>query len=288
MRCPMLNALYREGWREKYIGIPTLATMVGKAVALGLGVYNNYRKQLEDKGRQIDSLSDSERADVSKYAMDVALRHCADEMEEIEKSELVFSSNSESYLRSVQDRICFTVVGYTMADPIKPEHRIISAEHDLGPEYGNARIDLVYLIQQPHERRILDYKSMSTYRAQYFERDMEKYRDHFNMLHYLWAWNDKYGDSIEAYDICALVTQPYRVELRTYPVHPETLALWHQSTAAHWSVMEKIEQGEILPWMVSEHEDKWGKCGMYEACFKYRFDPQAMKNRYVKIVHPGN
>ncbi len=278
----MLNALHKEGWRPKGIGVPTLAAICGKGIALGLGVYNNYRKQLEDKGRQINTLTQDERADVTKYAMDVGLRHANDELEDIERGEYIWQSTAESYFRTVQDRIGGTIFKYIESDPIKPESRIIAVEHDLGPDYGGARIDLVFA--EEDERRILDYKTAGQYRAQYHEADMEKYRDLFQILHYAWAWEDKYKVKIPQYYICHLVTQGYRCEMRPYYINPETLMLWYQATSQFWPIMEEIENGTRNPWMVAEHSDKWGRCEFYEACFKYRFDEQAMKSRYTKVV----
>lgn len=280
----MLNALYKEGWRPKHIGIPTLAGIIGKAIALGLGVYNNYRKQLEDKGRQIDSLADFERADVTKYAMDVALRHANDELKDIEKGDYIWHNNAESYFQTVQDRIGGTIFKYIQADPIKPTSRIIAAEYNFGPEYGNAQADLI--LSEDGEKRILDYKTASQYRAQYHASDMEKYRDLFQVFHYAWSWQDMHHETISQYYICHLVTQGYRCELLPFYINPEALTLWHQTAREYWSIMGDIESGVRNPWMVAEHSDKWGKCEMYEACFKYRFDEQAMKARYTKVAKP--
>ncbi len=282
MQCPMKNALYKEGWRPKHIGIPTLAATVGKAIALGLGVYNNYRMQLEQKGRQIDSITPDERETVSKYAMDVGLRHASDILEDIEKGEYIWHTNTDSYFRTVQERIGQTLVKYIASDPIAPEHRIVAVEHDLGSEYGSARIDLVF--KEGDENRILDYKTASTYRAQYHELDMEKYRDLFQTYHYAWSWQDKYKEQIDQYYICHLITQGYKCDLRPYPISQESLSLWYQATSQFWPVMESIENGTMNPWMAAVHEDKWGQCEFKDACFRYKFEEQAMKAKYVKVI----
>src|SRR5437667_11989609 len=92
MSCPMKNALYNEGYRPRKTGPGLLPMEVGKAIAAGLGVYNNIRKGIESSGRQIDTIDAKLRADYAKASMGVGFTLLSRGMEEIEKLGYILGS----------------------------------------------------------------------------------------------------------------------------------------------------------------------------------------------------
>jgi hypothetical protein len=277
----MLNALHKQGWRTRYIGHRDLSAITGRAIALGLGVYNRYRQLIESQGRTVGTLSSAEIKDVTKYAMDVGLGVKIMALNDLEKDGFIINSNAEGYVAEMEERICRTLIGYIANDPIPAESRIVAVEHNFGPEYGNAQADLI--IQEHYFKRIIDYKTKIKADTRTQARDEEGYRDNHQLFHYLWAWRQQMQEFIPHYSIGYITTQPYSCKMLPFPVNEEALDLWAQSVQSVWRVMEMIDNGDMLPWMTSPHEDKWGVCEMYEACFKHRLNEQAMKSKYIKV-----
>jgi hypothetical protein len=279
MKCPMLNSLQREGWRLRDQGKPLLAQIVGKAIAAGLGIYNGYRKSAETSGTVSES---TDRSGIAKSAMECALVIMAQEMTQIEKLGYILTPVSEDYLKTMQDRVCKTVLHYIANDLIPANWRIVDVECNLGENAGNARPDLIV---RDHNGAlgVVDYKSMSDYKAQYYKDNIDAYRDSFQMKHYMYFGQKLYNEPIERFHIAALVTQPVRQELHTFEVNPESLDLWYQASTGMWSYMEQVELGQAKPWMASEHKTRFGECEMYAMCFRYLFDEQAAKHKYIRI-----
>jgi PD-(D/E)XK nuclease superfamily len=280
LRCPMLNSLSREGWRSRDQGKSLLAQIVGKAIAAGLGIYNGYRKQLEHTGRQIDSLTPEERQEIAKLSLAGGFSMLTTELDTMQAVGYVLAPECDPFFKSMQDRIGKSIVQYIAADPIAAAMRIIDVERSLGPKYGDCRPDLV--VQERDDYIVVDYKSTSDFKQYYHESNLSKYANSFQLNQYTWASGETYGHVIPKYAICMIYTQPVKIFYQEFAVKPEALTLWHQTAQSTWSVMEQIELG-MRPPMAAEHEDRFGKCQMYDACFRYLLDPDLMKSKYVNI-----
>src|SRR5712691_10004836 len=169
MLCPMKNALANEGWRVRKAGPALLPAEVGKSIAAGLGTYNNIRKGIESSGRQIDTIDSKLKADYAKTAMDVGFTLLTRGMDEIEKLGYILGSGAEEYIRTVKDRIGKSLTSYVTNDPLSPKWRIVDVERTYGPEYGNARPDLV--IEDDFGLAVVDYKTKSASFPRYKETD---------------------------------------------------------------------------------------------------------------------
>ncbi len=279
MSCPMKNALHNEGWRTRKTGPGLLPMEVGKAIAAGLGVYNNIRKGIESSGRQIDTIDAKLKADYAKTAMDVGFTLLNRGMDEIEKLGYLLGANSEEYSKTIKDRIGKSLTGYINNDPISPKYRIVDVERTYGPEYGNARPDLV--IEDDFGLAVVDYKTKSAYTPKY--RTEDNYAESHQMKHYCRFGSDIYNRPVQRFYICQIVTIDGKVTLKPYEYAPEALDLWYQATVPFWQYMEKVEKGEELPWMAANHEDKYGPCPFQRACFTHRFDNDLMKSDYILV-----
>lgn len=272
----MLHALSREGWKLRDQGKPLLAQIVGKSIAAGLGIYNGYRKTQEHAGIAI-----TDRTEISKTAMSAAYAVMASEIQAIETTGYVLNMTSDDFLQTMEDRVGRSIVQYVMNDPLDPTYRIIDVETPLGIEYGDSRPDLV--IQDADGYAVLDYKTTSDFKKMYEQSNLAKYANSHQMNHYVWACSEYYQKPIEKYYICMIYTQPVKISMHPFSVHPEALQLWLQATKAKWNEMARVEKGEERPWMAAEHGDRFGECEMYGACFRYRLDPQLMTHKYVKV-----
>src|SRR3989442_3759154 len=181
MSCPMKNAVYNEGWRTGTPGPGLLRMEVGKAIAAGLGVYNNIRKGIESSGRQIDTIDAKLKADYAKTAMDVGFTLLTRGMEEIEKLGYILGSGSEEYIRTVKDRIGKSITIYVTNDPLSLKWGMFDVEKTYGPEYGNARPDL--MIEDDFGLAVVDYKTRSApFTPRY--RTGDDYSESHQMKHY--------------------------------------------------------------------------------------------------------
>jgi len=286
----MKNALYNEGWRTRKTGPGLLPMEVGKSIAAGLGVYNNIRKGIESSGRQIDTIDAKLKADYAKTAMDVGFTFLSRGMSEIEKLGYILGNGAEDYIKTIKDRIGKSVTSYINNDPLSPKWRIVDVERTYGPEYGNARPDLV--IEDDFGLAVVDYKTKSApYTPKY--RNGDDYSESHQMKHYCRFGRDMYGRPVQRFYICQIVTTDGKVTLKPYEYSPEALDLWYQATAPFWAYMERVENGSELPWMASNHETKYGPCEFQRACFSHRFDQDLMKSDYIQVekdndTPPGN
>lgn len=284
MSCPMKNALYNEGWRTRKTGPGLLPMEVGKAIAAGLGVYNNIRKGIESSGRQIDTIDAKLKADYAKTAMDVGFTFLTRGMDEIEKLGYILGNGAEEYIRTIKDRIGKSLTSYINNDPLSPKWRIVDVERTYGPEYGNARPDLV--IEDDFGLAVVDYKTKSALTPKY--RTEDSYTESHQMKHYCCFGEAIYNRPVQRFYICQIITNAGSVNLKSYEYSTEALLLWRQATEPFWQYMEQVEKGEALPWMASNHETKYGPCEFQRACFSHRFDQDLMKSDYILVEKDTN
>lgn len=282
MRCPMKRALEKEGWRGKFVATGHLAAIVGNAVAAGLGVYNNYRQTLERQGREVSTLTDSEKSHVASSCLGVAHTVAKMKMDETEKLGFTVAMSANGYIMTMDQRTDETISRYIKSDPIPSGWRIVEAECDLGPERGNARPDLV--VRNEFGLCVVDYKTVSEKKPQYWQKNLDAYRYSHQMFHYVWGVGDKFQEEVTRYYICALVTKPYYAELAPFQTTPESVQLWYQASQAAWATMQREDEGLQAPFMAATHEDKFGPCPFQKACFDHLYDEQAMRADYIKVT----
>src|SRR6266581_5484285 len=246
MSCPMKSALHNEGWRTRKTGPALLPAEVGKAIAAGLGVYNNIRKGIESSGRQIDTIDAKLKVDYAKTAMDVGYTFLSRGMEEIEKLGYILGGASGDYVSTIKDRIGKSITSYVSNDPLSPKWRIVDVERTYGPEYGNARPDLV--IEDDFGLAVVDYKTRSNPGRSYgFKKMDDDYSESHQMKHYCHFGKSVYNRPVQRFYICQIVTTDGKVTLKPYEYSPEALDLWYQATIPFWQYMEQVEKGEALP-----------------------------------------
>lgn len=276
MRCPMYRALRREGWVSKYAKKKDLAAIIGTSFAAGVGVYNNLRKEHEQQALSLDKKA------ATLAAMGSAFSVLQQQMDQLEASNRIIDLpfNDSMYLQQMRDRVGKGVTNYIKNEPIPPTWRIVDVEREF-PEHGKARPDLV--VRDDLGLAVVDYKTKVELKAFYVAKTLQEYQNSHQQYHYAWAGEQIYGEPIHRYYIALTIFEPWSVHLVPYEVQPEALALWQQSSAQVWDFMAREDAGETKPFLSDRHADNFGQCDYYNACFKWRYDPELMKQDYINL-----
>jgi len=281
MRCPMLRALGQEGWIPKYAAKKDYAATLGQGFAAGVAIYNNIRMEHERGGAKLPPRDDTSRESLAATCGESAVRVMDERLKEMEQIGLVMD-DTEGYIDKLATRCRKAVRQYVMTDPVPDTWRIVDAEKDFGPSFGNSRADLI--VEDSLGLAVVDYKTKLTLKAEYRQKTINEYANSHQMLHYGWAGRETYGRPINNYYIGLAVFEPrWAFDLVPYPIHPETLETWLKATQRAWMDMEAEEVGDKVPWMSANHSDNFGQCPMYKACFVHHYDPTLMKQDYLHV-----
>lgn len=284
MRCPMLRALGKAGWIPKVGAKRDIAATIGQAFAAGVGVYNNMRKDTQAFKRPMPERGGDERVQWAAACVDVALQVAHRRLEEMERIGLQLSMTDADahYLQQVDPRIRKSVSNYVLNDPLPDEWEIVSVEESLGEEAGNSRPDLI--VRDGDGLAVVDYKTKVELKAQYYYKTVGQYANSHQMLHYGHFASRKFGEDFAKYYIGLAIFEPkWRFDLLPYPYNPETMATWAGTVTGAWAQMEKEDNGEAAPWMAATHEDNFGQCPYYKACFTHHYDPALMLQDYLLV-----
>lgn len=280
----MMLALRKEGWTPKYMAKKDWAALLGQGFAAGVGIYNNHRQEWERAGQQAPPRDAVSRASLIQTCTDSAILIVEQKIAEIAASGVTLDSADDAgYQDKLASRVRKSITSYIANDPIPDTWRLVDAEKDFGPEYGNSRADLVAR-DQNNALVVVDYKTKLTLAAQYRVKTVQEYANSHQMLHYAWAAGETYGDTVAKYVIGLAVLEPrWTFDLLPYPVHPESLVAWLGSAQRVWGEMARDASGETVPWMSANHSDNFGQCPYYKACFVHHYDPALMGQDYAKL-----
>jgi len=276
----MLRALGKEGWRSKYARKVDLAGILGTAFAAGVGVWNNLRMAHERSG--VPGPLGASQSHV-KACTDVGLAVMRQRVQQIGKiGQILDSSSDEGYLDKMESRLEKALSNYILKDPIPDHWRLVGVEQDMGEEYGHCRPDLI--AENETGLVVVDYKTKLILKAEYRQKTINEYANSHQMLHYGWAVGTNFGRPVHTYHIGIAVFEPrWTFDLLPYPVHPETLTIWEAGSRAAWSAMEKEDNLEYPPWLSDKHQDNFGQCIFYKACFVHHYDESLMAQDYIRV-----
>jgi hypothetical protein len=250
-RCPILYQLQRQGVVARALGNRELAGALGSAYAQGLHVY--YR------GRQAG-------VSVGEAPVDAALGYLKAQREAWQSEGRRTPESMEAQSAALEPR-AEKAVRYTIAhDPVPPTWQIVAVEESLGPEYGNARPDLVvqddmgHVMPADHKLKLTLGRTASE-RAYKWERARGDWRDSDQMYHYVWSLAQRYPLAPK-YIIYFLELEPKTaITQDDFPVTPERVAKWYAQQQGAWALMA---QG--ASWSAGVHTDQFGQCEMYKLC----------------------
>lgn len=272
----MARQLRREGWVRKVLQKRDLAGIVGTAFAAGAGAYHTLRMNHEEGGQP---LADLNKVKAGAAAMGIADRILHQHLERIERDGFIVNATDDLYLTQMPTRVQKAVAKYVQNDPLLPTWKIVSVEQEL-PEHGGARPDLI--VRDDLGLAVVDLKSKVELRQQWKAKTVADYQNHDQMFHYAWAVGEAYGEPVQRYYIALVVFEPtFSVELLPNEINQETLSVWLQGRRRVWDLMAQEDRGDAVPFMSDKHADNFGRCDYEEACFRWHYDTELMKNTYL-------
>ena len=155
---------------------------------------------------------------------------------------------------------------------------------------SGSRMDLVADWGRGDE--VLDWKvKLSLYKRsgqtveQALEMAFADYANDHQLLHYSWElYQFASAPYPSFYHIGLIILEPtFRIEVRSFPIVPETLEAWCQSAERIWAQMAAEDAGEARPWMAAAHSTRYGPCEYQKACFECHWDPALMSRDYVQV-----
>jgi hypothetical protein len=279
----MLRALSKEGWRSKYAKKVDFAAIMGQSFAAGVGVYNNLRLEHEKSGTSMPPRTTVARGALVDACWDVAERVMATRKQNIvDLGLIVDSSDEQGYVSKMEERVRKALTSYIVTDPIPDTSKILAVELEMGEEYGNCRPDLI--VEDSLGLCVVDYKTKLLLKAEYRQKTIQEYANKHQMLHYGWATRSYFTRSVPTYAIGLAIFEPrFDFGLIPFPLNDETLKIWEQGTKVAWGAMEREEAGEVPPWLSDTHQDNFGQCVFYKACFTHHYDPALMAQDYILV-----
>lgn len=180
-----------------------------------------------------------------------------------------------AYYSSIEPRVTHSVKKYLADDPVKALGlKVEDVELSL-PNHGNARIDLG--VRDSFGLSVLDHKFKLRLDSKYYEAEVEKYRNSWQQYHYCWGYGEHKNEQINSYYICLVVCEPkFSARIHEFPIHPETMEMWQESSRRIWTQMDHEDAGLSKPWMAAVHDTRYGPCPYKAACFTHRLDMNLM------------
>jgi hypothetical protein len=256
-RCPILYQLQREGIVARALGNRELTGALGSAYAQGLHVY--YR------GRQAG-------VSVGEAPVDAALGYLKAQREAWQSEGRRMPESMEAQSAALEPR-AERAVRYTLAhDPVPPTWQIVAVEESLGPEYGNARPDLVvrddmgHVMPADHKLKLTLGRTASE-RSYKWERARGDWRDSDQMYHYVWSLAQRYPLAPK-YIIYFLELEPRPAQrVEEFGVTLEAVRTWHANQTYAWDAMLYQQKYPVAVWRAAVHTDQFGQCEMYDWCY---------------------
>jgi hypothetical protein len=265
LRCPVLWALKEEGWQSKTYGYAEIAGALGTGIAEAQEYW--YGKQ-----RDIDTaINVGQYAVVREFAR---LHH--------------MGRRCEGMARKTRDmvprRLSKYLKHYFNADPLTA-CRIVGVEVKMVKARG--RIDLV--VEDGPDLVIVDHKSKLTMKKAYLLQTYKEYAQSWQLKHYLHFYRDAAGRQATHAEIVLGVIEPKPSITRWRFVRDDiSLAAWYQSAIEVWTLMSRIEEGEIRAWQTATHTAFGAMCSFHRACFTHYYDEGLMESDYVNTKKGKN
>lgn len=158
--------------------------------------------------------------------------------------------------------------------------RITEVEKCLGPEYGNARPDLIGYDQHAI-LSVADIKFKRNLATDYRNSTIEEYRYDWQFLHYAWAMQEYYQQPVNVYLALVVLNPSWHCQLYEF-VYDETIIRMTKQSVERWSE-QMSQQLAAGPPLGASHSTKYGPCPFIDMCFKYKFDPELAKEKYIQI-----
>ena len=266
---------YTHGWRPRRIGKRELAAVLGTGFAEGVAIYHRARHAVQPR-----SLSPTELIEIAEASAACAQTSASRRLVELQQAGFVVNDWDAATAQALPLRVHKGVMRYVSANPLPESWTVTAIEQTMG-DYGNARLDLA--LEDSDGPAIADVKVKLQLDSKYRAKELRRYQDDHQQMHYAWAWGRMLQRAVTRYYIVLVVLEPkFSVELLPYQIHPETLMAWEGSQRVVWADMAAEDAGTREPYMVAKHWDEYGECEYRAACFDYHWDESLMGQEYVQ------
>lgn len=307
LSCPIKRELsYVQKVKTRTLYKRDLAGFLGTAVAAGAGAYHNLRLLAQPEKLLV---TPEMRQACGGIAHSIAKTNMAFE-EELGRAPAPW--DRAQYL-AIPERAAMGTFRYVDKCPIPSHWRFIDVERTF-PNHGYCRLDLI--ADDGLGPVVVDVKCKLTLDSRHRQKEIDRYRNFWNMLHYTWTVSEFFGSTPTRYYIVFVILEPrFETWIEEYPVKPTALQAWEQSARRVWAQMEAEDKGlpfvagtcddcmgtgradenqcpacngmgiilnKAEPYMVAKHADEFGLCEYYGACFDHEWDPIRMAADYVR------
>ena len=261
----------------RYIGKKHLAACVGKAVGGVLAMKYNPTESV------VASMNPTDLADLATEYYNV-------ELDALLQSglELCGSPEEVKYPALIPDML----KAYLKKPCVLPEWTVKGTEYQCGAE-NIAFID----IWGENDRGIwvIDWKCKMTARPYQITQELAKYKQSWQLGHYVWSLHERIGDWPKTAGISLIVGEPIAThQYMEFEVDLEYMKWWQVTASRLWGEIDaarewldarpgvSIEEVKAYLGMSTSHMDGIFTCDMLEPCMTYGGDVQGIDN-YVEV-----
>ena len=189
---------------------------------------------------------------------------------------------ARQYLMTAEDRL-ERLCNLFKNTPVIPASWDLFDQERVFPTWGGSRVDVLYETSMG-VTGVLDYKTRGRIQKNQVEKTKREFATSDQMYHYCAMVSHELDVTVEQFSICILTLEPRPyIDLWQFRIRPEFLKVWVAGRKQVWTDMQAIKDGDRVPYPAAEHEDKYGKCEMYNICFRHDFDQgEVSKEFYVR------
>lgn len=211
----------------------------------------------------------------AKTAAELAHENLEFQLREMASKRTVVS-RAVGYLESAHERLEKFVKIFNRTPVIPASWTLFDREAEF-TNFGRCRIDAMYRTSVDM-LGVLDYKTRGRLQANQMEKARREFATSNQLYHYAWAASLIYGEPVHFVSICIVIMEPKpKIDLWQFKIKQGTLDVWLRGRKQTWQDIKDAYAGKRFPQMASEHENKYGRCQYYSACFDAQFDTEQIK-----------
>ena len=178
------------------------------------------------------------------------------------------SERAASFEQSSNERLHRFIALFQKKNPIPSSWEMFDREK-VFPDHGNCRVDAMYRTSMG-QLGVLDFKTRGRLQANQVDKARREFGTSNQLYHYCWAASEVYGEEVNQFSIVMLSLEPRAFcEIWQYRIKPGFLAVWEAGRKQDWEDMTAIKEGKRTPSPATVHENKFGQCTYYDACFRH-------------------
>lgn len=262
--CMRKWGFYKAGYKPRVIQYPQICAFVGTGFAAGAAYINRGVQRGESPASNLAT------------AVSIAQAEASLEAQQFIDAGATIAPKDEKTWDAMPHLIELAVTLFVKKYP--HEGTIVEVEKSY-PNFGYARMDILYTRRADNRLVVNDYKVKVKLQPQWVNKEIERY----NRSHQLYEYMAMTGAA--AYEITLIILAPEpKIKVISYEVDREFAMLWSHDTQMQWNRMAEMKHMTLaqLPGSLV-HEDKWGPCPYSDACLRGRLDTADLALDYIKV-----